>query len=72
MWERIKEHKVAQWTLAYTAAAYTLLHGYQMVGESFEWPHIASRIITVVLFGVPIVATLAWFYGPGPDWHFQQ
>lgn len=36
------------------------LHGYQMVAESFEWPHIANRIVTVVLFlGVPVVAILA-------------
>ena len=59
-----QEHKVAQWTLAYAAAAYTLLHGAQMVGESFEWPHIVIRILTVVLFlGLPLVATLAWFHG---------
>jgi hypothetical protein len=27
IWERIKAHKVVQWTLAYLAVAYTLLHG---------------------------------------------
>jgi hypothetical protein len=27
IWARLKEHKVMQWTLAYDAAAYTLLHG---------------------------------------------
>ena len=26
VWERLKHHKVLQWTLAYSAAAYTLLH----------------------------------------------
>jgi hypothetical protein len=25
VWERLKQHKVAQWTLAYAAAAYALL-----------------------------------------------
>jgi hypothetical protein len=27
VWDRIKDHKVLQWTLAYSAAAYALLHG---------------------------------------------
>ena len=26
-WARLKHHKVVQWTLAYLAVAYTLLHG---------------------------------------------
>jgi hypothetical protein len=30
IWERIKAHKVVQWTLAYLAVAYTLLHGVEM------------------------------------------
>ena len=25
-WEQVKHHKVVQWTLAYVALAYTLLH----------------------------------------------
>lgn len=32
--ERIKHHKVVQWTLAYAALAYTLLHGAEMLGSS--------------------------------------
>jgi adenylate cyclase len=64
VWERLKQHKVAQWTLAYAAVAYTLLHGTQMVRESFEWPHLVVRVITLLLFlGLPLVATLAWYHG---------
>ena len=44
VWARIKEHKVAQWTIAYAAAAYTLLHGTEMVSNAFEWPHVVVRI----------------------------
>jgi TolB-like protein len=40
IWARIKEHKVLQWTLGYAAAAYTLLHGVEMVGNAF---HLAAR-----------------------------
>ena len=58
VWTRIKEHKVAQWTLAYAAAAYTLLHGTEMVSNAFEWPHLVVRIVTLLLFlGTPLVAT---------------
>ena len=34
-WERIKRHKVVEWTLAYVAFAYAVLHGVQMLRESF-------------------------------------
>jgi serine/threonine-protein kinase len=64
VWARIKEHKVAQWTLAYAAAALALLEGAKLVSEAFEWPPQVVRIATVVLIlGVPLVVTLAWFHG---------
>jgi len=64
VWHRIKEHKVVQWTLAYAATAYTLLHGTEMVSEALEWPHVIARILTLVLVvGVPVVITLAWYHG---------
>src|SRR6266702_4467786 len=64
VWERLKQHKVLQWALAYAAAAYTLLHATQMVAESFDWPHVIVRIVTLVLaLGVPIVVLLAWYHG---------
>ena len=64
IWSRIKEHKVLQWTLGYAAAAYTLLHGVEMVGNAFSWPHAVVRFVTLVLIlGVPIAATLAWYHG---------
>jgi TolB-like protein len=64
IWERLKHHKVAQWTLAYAAAAYTLLHCGEMVSEAMDWPHLVARILTLVLaLGVPVVITLAWYHG---------
>src|SRR5271170_1414121 len=64
VWARLKEHKVMQWTLAYAAAAYTLLHGTAMVSEALEWPKLVTRILTLVLIlGVPLVMTLAWYHG---------
>ncbi len=64
VWERLKEHKVAQWTLTYAAAAYTLLHGVEMLSQAQDWPHVFIRILSLVLvLGVPVVITLAWYHG---------
>jgi adenylate cyclase len=63
-WERIKRHKIVQWTLAYLALAYTLLHGAEMLSGALGWSHGLVRIFTLVLIiGVPIVVILAWYHG---------
>jgi TolB-like protein/tetratricopeptide (TPR) repeat protein len=55
---------VLQWTLAYAAAAYTVLHATQMVVESFEWPHLIVRVVTLsLLVALPVVVLLAWYHG---------
>jgi TolB-like protein len=64
LWERLKHHKVMQWTLAYAAAAYTLLHGAEMVSNALHWPELVVRITLVVLvLGLPIAVLLAWYHG---------
>lgn len=64
VWERIKAHKVVQWTLAYLAVAYTLLHGAEMLANSLSWPHAWLRVFALLLIlGVPVVITRAWYYG---------
>jgi TolB-like protein len=61
---RLKSHKVIEWTLAYAALAYTLLHGVEMVAGALSWPHWIVRVLTLVLIlGVPVVALLAWYHG---------
>jgi hypothetical protein len=64
LWERLKQHKVMQWTLAYAAAAYTLLHIAEMLSEAQKWPHTIVRVFSLLLIlGVPLVVTLAWYHG---------
>lgn len=64
VWERVKAHKVVQWTLAYLAVAYTLLHGAEMLANSLSWPHAWLRVFALLLIlGVPVVITRAWYYG---------
>ncbi len=70
VWARLKEHKVMQWTLAYAAAAYTLLHGVEMLSEAQDWPHAIVRIFSLLLMiGVPVVMTLAWYHGARAQRH---
>jgi TolB-like protein len=64
VWARIKEHKIAQWTLAYAAAAYALLDGTKILSEAFDWPHWLLRAVAALLvLGLPLMVTLAWYHG---------
>jgi adenylate cyclase len=61
---RLKEHKVAQWTLAYGAFAYALLHGATLLSDALEWPHAIVRVLALLLVvGLPIAPILAWYHG---------
>ncbi len=62
LWQRIVDHKVAQWMLAYVAFAYACLHFEQMMGEAFAWHSAIMRITTIALVaGVPVTIALAWY-----------
>ena len=59
-----------QWTLAYAAAAYTLLHGVEMLSEAQDWPHAIVRVFSLLLLvGVPVAMTLAWYHGARAQRH---
>jgi TolB-like protein len=63
-WGRIKRHKVVEWTLAYVAFGYALLHTVEMLGEAFEWPLLVPRLTVFgLVLGAPIAVTLAWYHG---------
>lgn len=64
VWARIKRHKVVEWTLAYLAFAYAVLHGVQMLRETFDWPFLVPRLtVFALVLGAPIAVTLAWYHG---------
>ena len=64
LWARLKHHKVIEWTLAYAAAAYTLLHGAEMVSNALHWPELVVRVTLMVLvLGLPIAVLVAWYHG---------
>jgi TolB-like protein/tetratricopeptide (TPR) repeat protein len=64
VWRRIKEHKIAEWTIAYVAFAFVALHGATLLSDALEWPHVIVRALTFLLIlGCPIVPILAWYHG---------
>jgi len=64
VWPRIKEHKVAQWTVAYAAFAFVALHVTTLLSDALEWPHAVVRAVTLVLIiGLPMTPILAWYHG---------
>src|SRR5262245_22077508 len=63
-WARIRRHKVVEWTLAYLAFGYALLHGVEMLRDAFEWPVLVPRLTVIgLILGAPIAVTLAWYHG---------
>jgi adenylate cyclase len=63
-WERIKEHKVLQWSMAYLGAALALAHGQELVAHAFSWPEVVSRFtIALLAVGFPVAVALAWYHG---------
>src|SRR5262249_946435 len=64
VWARIRRHRVVEWTLAYIAFGYALLHGVQMLRETFDWPVLVARLTVFgLVLGAPIAVTLAWYHG---------
>src|SRR6476619_4873823 len=64
LWRRINDHKLVQWSIAYIAAAYAIQHAVILTGESFEWPNIVARAsMLLLILGLPLVMTLAWYHG---------
>ena len=64
LWQRIKRHKVAEWSLAYIAFGYACLHGSEMVREALGWSALVPRLtLLTLLLGFPVVVTLAWYHG---------
>ena len=63
-WDRIKRHKVVEWSLAYIAFGYAALHSSQMLRETLEWPYTVPRFtLFALMLGFPIAVTLAWYHG---------
>jgi TolB-like protein len=73
LWQRIKDHKMVQWSVAYVALAYGVQHGVELTSDAFEWPHAVVRFSMLLLvLGLPLVTTLAWYHGALASRRFTQ
>lgn len=63
-WRRVKEHRVAQWTVGYVAVAYGIQHAVTLTSEAFQWPNAVVRVSMLLLaLALPVAMTLAWYHG---------
>lgn len=64
VWDKVREHKVIQWGVAYLGAALALAHGAELIGRAFDWPEAVQRtLIGLLILGFPVAVTLAWYHG---------
>ena len=62
--QRLKQRKLVQWTLAYVAAAFALLQGIDIVAQRFGWPEQTMRFVIIALtVGLFVTLVLAWYHG---------
>ena len=63
-WTGLCRRKVVQWSLAYAAAAWTLLQVIEYLGETYSWPPAIRQIATPSFaLGLVFVLVLAWYHG---------
>jgi TolB-like protein/tetratricopeptide (TPR) repeat protein len=64
VWERIKQHKVLQWGVAYLGGALAVAQAQELLANAFQWPNAVGRVVVVTLIvGLPIALTVAWYHG---------
>src|SRR5882724_2264167 len=62
--QRLKQRKLVQWTLAYVAAAFALLQGVDIVAQRFGWPEQTMRFVIIALsVGLFVALVVAWYHG---------
>lgn len=62
--QRLRKRKIAQWAIAYAAAAWLSLEVFDLVAEQFFWPvWIRQGTTILLLFGLLITIVLAWYHG---------
>ncbi|MGH8126154.1 MAG: hypothetical protein ACREPK_09960, partial [Rhodanobacteraceae bacterium] len=63
-WQRLKQRKLVQWSIAYVAFAFAVLQGLDIVAARFGWPAVIERYFILALaVGFCVVLVLAWYHG---------
>lgn len=61
---RLRERKLAQWTVAYLGAAWVVLEVVGRLAEIWGWPPFVDRAVFLVLLGgLATTLIVAWFHG---------
>ncbi|HEX6063578.1 MAG TPA: tetratricopeptide repeat protein [Longimicrobiales bacterium] len=64
LFRALKDRKIAQWAVAYLAAAWLVVQVVALIGGQFGWPDALQRAVTVALgMGFFAVLILAWYHG---------
>ncbi len=65
---KLRDRKVVQWGLGYSAAAWTLLQLIDYLSETYGWPPAVRQLTTPALgFGLSFVLVIAWYHGDRGD-----
>lgn len=63
-WRRVKQHRIAQWTVGYVAVAYGIQHAVTLTSEAFKWPDAVLRLsMLLLILGLPLAMVFAWYHG---------
>lgn len=64
LWNRIRQRKVVQWTLAYLAGGWVLLQVLDILAQNLGMPAWVFRVtIALLAAGFLVVLVLAWYHG---------
>lgn len=64
MLSRIRERKLVQWVIAYTAGAFVLVSGLDVIAQAFPaWTVVLQTALVLTFAGLPIVLIIGWFHG---------
>ena len=64
LFERLRERKIVQWTVAYLAIAWVVLQLMDILAEIWSWSVLFQQVVSLVLaFGILPMLVLAWFHG---------
>jgi hypothetical protein len=61
LWDRVRDHKIIQWGIAYLGAALALGQGAELLGDAFQWPELVGRVLLILLVAGFPIASLASF-----------
>src|SRR3974390_1792249 len=64
IWRRVKDHRIAQWTVGYIAVAYGIQHAVTLTSEAFKWPDSVIRLsMLLLILGLVLSMVFGSYHG---------